>query len=67
MPEYTNPDHDPTLEQLLSAVYKEVLEIKEIVLDLQVRQKTMDLRQQKIKTEIEEHEQPLMKGLYQKT
>jgi hypothetical protein len=64
MPEYTDTDSDPSLEQLLLEVYKVVRETHEIVLDLQARQKQMDARQQVIKAEIEEAPPPPQIGSF---
>jgi DNA polymerase sigma len=50
MPAYS----EPHLEELLTEMFKMVSEIKEVVLDLQQRQKEMDARQQVIKHEIED-------------
>ena len=50
MPAYS----ESHLEELLTEMFKMVSEIKEVVLDLQQRQKEMDARQQVIKHEIEE-------------
>jgi DNA polymerase sigma len=50
---YSEPEKSH-LEKLLTEVLKVVSEIKEVVLDLQQRQKEMDARQQVIKHEIED-------------
>ena len=59
--DYTDPDQDPTVEQLLSALIGVVYQIRDVVLDLQARQKEMDARQQAIKQKVEEA--PAMKPL----
>jgi hypothetical protein len=55
------PDSSPSQKQLLTAIYGTVSEIKDIVLDLQTRQKEMDARQLAIKEEIKDA--PAMKPI----
>jgi DNA polymerase sigma len=58
MPSFTDTDD---LKERLAQTYAIVLEIKDVVLDLQTRQKTMDARQQAIKEEIKDA--PAMKPI----
>jgi hypothetical protein len=57
MPKYSTTN----LEERLAETHQVVLEIKDVVLDLQTRQKEMDARQQAIKKEVEDA--PAMKPI----
>jgi hypothetical protein len=62
MPDYIDPD--PTVQQLLLKVYKELCVVKEVVLDLQARQKKMDERQQAIRKDFDQSSASDIKGSF---